>query len=474
MQLKKYHFDITDVLEFARFNATLSGIQRVSLRIIGHLLEQHGRDRIRLIAFHPTLRRVVEIDSTFLHPNYSFNQEDFCKHCNLSSEISLKIYLKKKYMQRNKRRFHRFRLKFLNYATYGQTFAKRGLNGTSRGLRDAQLCGTDTVIMLGATWNFDTYLLYLKQQTEKSGVKVMLFVHDLIPLVVPEHVVDHVPDQFSQWLRSISEITDSFLVNSYNTKADLSMFLNEAGFGDKEISVVQLAHEFMADGPNTLPEHRTETKLIKLDQYADGLRTRAHVLNAARLPYVLSVGTIESRKNVWSLVNVWKALLDELGPSIPRLVLAGKHGWLKEDVDDFLRGTGHVNGYVRICERPYDFELAYLYRKCLFTVFPSYYEGWGLPIGESLWFGKFVVTSDRSSMPEVGGNMVDYVDPYSFDSMYQSIRKLIVDKDYLQKRTQQIEVRKLRTWKVVSDDLWNAITREQKLLPIGNATSIKR
>jgi len=56
-----------------------------------------------------------------------------------------------------------------------------------------------------------------------------------------------------------------------------------------------------------------------------------------------------------------------------------------------------------LVENPSDEELAYLYKNSLFTVFPSYYEGWGLPIGESLWFGKPVVASNTSSMREVGG-----------------------------------------------------------------------
>lgn len=456
---ERYYFDITDVLEFARFNATLSGIQRVSLRIIGHLVDKYSSDRIRLIAFHPILRKVVEIDSSFLTGSYSFEQQSFCNHLALHDNFSFKSYLREKYPRRYKRRFHRFRLSILNRVTNGRTFARRGLNigGSSKHLKPIGLAKDDTVIVLGATWNFDSYLEFLKKEKHETGVRIALFIHDLIPLVAPEHVVDHVPEQFDRWLRFASSFTDKYLVNSENTKKDLEWYLSKVGKQQKNISVVPLAHEFIADQSEALRTHYTDTMLRNKEQYRNSLRVRAHVLNAARLPYVLCVGTFESRKNIWTLVNVWKTLLERVGPNLPRLVLAGKHGWLKEDVDDFLKGTGNLNGYIRFCERPYDFELEFLYRNCLFTVFPSYYEGWGLPIGESLWFKKFVVASSSSSMPEVGGEMADYADPNCFSSIYQAIEKPILDRDYLNSRTQAIKLKYLRTWEIVSEDLWRAI-----------------
>ena len=59
-----------------------------------------------------------------------------------------------------------------------------------------------------------------------------------------------------------------------------------------------------------------------------------------------------------------------------------------------------------------DVELALLYRKCLLTMFPSLAEGWGLPVGESLAYGKICIASRAGAIPEVGGELVDYVDPY--------------------------------------------------------------
>jgi glycosyltransferase involved in cell wall biosynthesis len=84
----------------------------------------------------------------------------------------------------------------------------------------------------------------------------------------------------------------------------------------------------------------------------------------------------------------------------------------------------------------------------------SYYEGWGLPIGESLWFGKPVLASNTSAMPEVGGDLVDYADPNSFDEIREKALRLIVDAPYRARRAEEIGNAKLRRWDEVADDLW--------------------
>ena len=122
-----------------------------------------------------------------------------------------------------------------------------------------------------------------------------------------------------------------------------------------------------------------------------------------------------------------------------------------------MRGTGSLFGYIRIVERPSDCELAFLFANCLFSVFPSYKEGWGLPVGEGLWFGRPVVCSNISSMPEVGGAFVEYVDPTSADSIENGISKLITDVQYREQRAEEIKCARLRTWSDVADDLWAAL-----------------
>jgi glycosyltransferase involved in cell wall biosynthesis len=74
-----------------------------------------------------------------------------------------------------------------------------------------------------------------------------------------------------------------------------------------------------------------------------------------------------------------------------------------------------------------DTELRMLYDSSFFCVFPSLYEGWGLPVGEALSLGKAVICSDRGSLPEVGGDSVCYVNPWSPDAWAENIYKMISD-----------------------------------------------
>jgi glycosyltransferase involved in cell wall biosynthesis len=75
----------------------------------------------------------------------------------------------------------------------------------------------------------------------------------------------------------------------------------------------------------------------------------------------------------------------------------------------------------------------------LFTVFPSLCEGWGLPIAESLMHGKFCVASNRTSIPEVGGDLVDYFDPSDEADALAKIERLLLDPDYLAAREARLK-----------------------------------
>jgi glycosyltransferase involved in cell wall biosynthesis len=94
-----------------------------------------------------------------------------------------------------------------------------------------------------------------------------------------------------------------------------------------------------------------------------------------------------------------------------------------------------------------DAELRQVYRSSLFTVFPSLCEGWGLPIAESLVHGKFCVASDRTSIPEVGGDLVDYFDPSNETDALAKIERLLLEPAYLMAREARLRAEyRPRSW----------------------------
>lgn len=141
---------------------------------------------------------------------------------------------------------------------------------------------------------------------------------------------------------------------------------------------------------------------------------------------ILFVGTFEARKNLNRLLNAF-ALLREDERISHRLLLAGRNGW-KVDVEGTIEHL-RLGDRVSIIDPGSDDDLAALYARCDFFVLPSLYEGFGLPILEALSFGKPVITSSVSAMPEVTGQAGLLVDPYSVDEIHRAMRKLICDRE---------------------------------------------
>jgi glycosyltransferase involved in cell wall biosynthesis len=128
-------------------------------------------------------------------------------------------------------------------------------------------------------------------------------------------------------------------------------------------------------------------------------------------PFVLYVSTIERRKNHEVLYRAWSRLRDQ-GVVPHRLVFVGMQGWGVGDLMNDLRLDPRTRDDIVCLNHVSDGELAWLYRHAAFTVFPSLYEGWGLPVVESLAWGKFCLVSNAASLPEAGGPWAEYLDPW--------------------------------------------------------------
>nr|WP_256138333.1 glycosyltransferase [Komagataeibacter swingsii] len=148
--------------------------------------------------------------------------------------------------------------------------------------------------------------------------------------------------------------------------------------------------------------------------------------------YVLCVSTIEIRKNHQLLISVWENLRAEMGDKAPLLVFVGKWGWQIEELRSYIEQKGYIDDWLFVFNGIPDVEMEYLYKYCMFTVYPSFAEGFGLPIGESLVYGKPCIASNTTSMPEVGGDFVRYIDPFDVEEAYPIIRKPIVDRQDLE------------------------------------------
>ena len=143
--------------------------------------------------------------------------------------------------------------------------------------------------------------------------------------------------------------------------------------------------------------------------------------------YILSVGSIQPRKNLARLIRAYASLRESgSADKLPKLVLVGKRAWLYDEtlralVETKVKDAVVLTGYVP------ESDLPALYSGALCFVYPSYFEGFGLPPLEAMKCGAAVIVGNKTSLPEVVGDAALAVDPFDVDAIASAIRKLVND-----------------------------------------------
>ncbi len=270
----------------------------------------------------------------------------------------------------------------------------------------------DILLVLGSPWSHPGYAQLVQRQRER-GLRFALLVYDLIPIRRPEWCERGLVRLFNAWFQDVLPLCDTVFAISQATAADVEAYARESGV--------------VLPGPvRAIP---IGTGFSCVPQPPAAAHSRPLPSPAS---YVLFVSTIEARKNHSLAFRVWRRLLEDLpADRVPTLVFAGRIGWLVDDLIRQIANTNHLNGKLVLIENPTDAELTTLYRGCLFTLLPSFHEGWGLPVTESLAFGKPCIISNRTALPEAGGRLARSFDPDNLHDAYEVIRRTIEDRSGL-------------------------------------------
>jgi glycosyltransferase involved in cell wall biosynthesis len=278
------------------------------------------------------------------------------------------------------------------------------------------------LVCLGPSWYLANYFLGLQLAKSQFRIRYIQFVHDIIPIATPEHCGTGHVQEFIGWLISVLRLADDYLVNSEATAADLGKVAGVLGFGAVQSTVVRLDGSFGDAGVGV----DLSDRLLK-----------QHELD--REPFVLFVGTIESRKNHLLAFQSWLSLIERRGlRSVPLLVCVGRQGWLVDAAMALLHSSEMLRRKVLILSDVSDAELAELYRRCIVTLYPSLYEGWGLPVTESLCYGKVPLISAVSSLPEAGGEFAEYFECGRERDLTEKLERLLDDTAYRRAREENI------------------------------------
>lgn len=218
---------------------------------------------------------------------------------------------------------------------------------------------------------------------KQRGARFVALVHDLIPANYPEYARPSSAASHVARVNTFAALADGIIVNSIATAADLAPHLRRSV---SDIPV--LAAPLGVDAPRT-----------------DGNFPRPAG------PYFICLGTIEPRKNHLLLLHIWRDLAQRMGTETPKLLLIGRRGWENENIIDMLERCPALTGVVREYADLPDDAVAGLLQGARALLFPSFAEGYGLPLAEALALGVPAICSDLPALREVGGDAPDYLSP---------------------------------------------------------------
>lgn len=320
-------------------------------------------------------------------------------------------------------------------------------------LRAALASGPDFVfapgaslVNLGTSWWIKDYFLHVRHAARLYGVRYVPMIHDCIPLVTPEHCAPALVEEFAQWFSGMIAMADHCLANSAWSAADAQRITAEVSAGlDLPVTVVRLD----ADLRRELGAAAGASWPARSDLPEEGEA------------FVLCVGTIESRKNHLMLFHAWLALIRKHGAArVPRLVCIGKPGWLAEAATTLWRNSPALQERVSIAHGVPDTVLASLYRRALFTVTNSHYEGWGLPVTESLSFGRVPLVVRNTSLTEAGGEGAVYFEPGNEPDLVAKLERLIFDSEERARREAALPAAtRLRSWSDIADQVMREVAQ---------------
>ncbi|MEZ4900720.1 MAG: glycosyltransferase family 1 protein [Spirosomataceae bacterium] len=245
---------------------------------------------------------------------------------------------------------------------------------------------------------------------KKAGIKSVVTIHDLIFLRYPELYPAIDRFFYRQKFKKACEIADVIVAVSEQTKRDIIEFYDIA---PHKIQVVyQDCHEVFhqAQPPSS--------QILKIEGISK--------------PYILSVGTIEARKNQLQLV---KAFCEAQLPDA-QLILVGAKTPYQQKIEAYI-AQHHLEGSIKILNKIAFLDLPVLYQAAHIFVYPSLFEGFGIPIVEALHSGIPVIAATGSCLEEAGGSGAVYFDPHHTDELAQKLQLLWNDESLGQQLVKQ-------------------------------------
>ena len=261
--------------------------------------------------------------------------------------------------------------------------------------------GDKFFIPWGEWWDQNWLTLIASYTQEK--VEVYPVCHDILPMVVPQFSGNS--SSLVDFVEQIFPISTKVLAVSESSKRDVAAWMKARNLSVPTITVFRVGEDFS----------------FKKSASDQSILSKKYGVSADE--YLLCVGTIEPRKNHAILYYTYK-LAHEKGISLPKLLIVGRVGHDVAEIINLIKNDPEVNTSITILNDVNDDDLALLYQNSKFTIMPSFYEGWGMPVLESISRGKPVITSNTSSLLEMPDDCVIRFNPSSTDECLTAIQAM--------------------------------------------------
>jgi glycosyltransferase involved in cell wall biosynthesis len=259
----------------------------------------------------------------------------------------------------------------------------------------------------GAYINVSQYPLWIDRHFnwlgDRPDVRGVFFIHDLLPLEMPEYFRARELSRYAQRLRTLARYGHAAIVSTEMTRDSLGRRLAALGRAGMPILVAPLP-----SAPIFAKPEPCDPALSK------------H-------PYFVLCGTIEPRKNHLLILQVWRDLVAQLGGAAPKLVVIGERGWENENVVDLLERCPGLQLHVIEISGLSTPSVKRLLLGARALLMPSFAEGYGLPVVEALAAGVPVIASDIAVFREIGGGRIATLDPTDGPGWRETIRAFAVE-----------------------------------------------
>ncbi|WP_105508964.1 glycosyltransferase family 1 protein [Paraburkholderia sp. BL21I4N1] len=246
-------------------------------------------------------------------------------------------------------------------------------------LRETRLTG----ILLHTSHNGMEFSRYYDAMARRQ-IRSVFMVHDLIPLTHAEYCRPGVDSIHRRRMHTALKRASGLIMNSQATLDSLTAQAQHAGLEQPPCVVARLA---------------------------SGVTQRPLAPRPLPTPYFVMLGTIEPRKNHWFILHVWRRLVEQLGAAAPKLVVIGRRGWECENVVDMLERCHSLKGVVIEESHCSDEQLHAYLQHAQALLFPSFVEGYGMPLAEALALKVPVLASDLDVFHEIADHIPEYLDP---------------------------------------------------------------